>query len=56
MARKLTDRQKSRLWDAQKNHNFQSSNRLEGIEVPLVTLSREEALARIEELRGHYER
>ncbi|EOY5377901.1 YhfG family protein [Cronobacter dublinensis] len=56
MARKLTDRQKSRLWDTQKNHNFQASNRLEGIEVPLVTLSREEALARIEELRGHYER
>ncbi|ELY6198820.1 YhfG family protein [Cronobacter sakazakii] len=56
MPKKLTDKQKSRFWDAQKNHNFQASNRLEGIEVPLVTLSREEALARIDELRGHYER
>lgn len=56
MAKKLTDKQKARLWDRQKNANFQASNRLEGIDVPLITLSRDEALARIDELRGHYER
>ncbi|GGD31109.1 YhfG family protein [Franconibacter pulveris 1160] len=56
MAKKLTDKQKARLWERQKNANFQASNRLEGIDIPLITLSREEALARIDERRGHYER
>ncbi|HDD9598575.1 TPA: YhfG family protein [Escherichia coli] len=50
--KKLTDKQKSRLWELQRNRNFQASRRLEGVEMPLVT----EALARLEELRRHYER
>ena len=54
--KKLTDKQKSRLWELQRNRNFQASRRLEGVEVPLVTLTAAEALARLEELRRHYER
>ncbi|POT55387.1 DUF2559 domain-containing protein [Citrobacter amalonaticus] len=53
---KLTDRQKSRLWEQTRNVNFQASRRLEGIDVPLVTLTAEQALERLEALRGHYER
>lgn len=54
--KKLTDRQKSRLWEQQRNVNFQASRRLEGVESELVTLSAEEANARVEALRRHYER
>nr|WP_318383707.1 YhfG family protein [uncultured Enterobacter sp.] len=54
--KKLTDRQKSRLWEQQRNANFQASRRLEGVESELVTLSAEEANVRLEELRRHYER
>lgn len=54
--KKLTDKQKSRLWEQQRNANFQASRRLEGVESALVTLSAEEAQARLEELRRHYER
>ncbi|MDD7849103.1 YhfG family protein [Escherichia coli] len=53
--KKLTDKQKSRLWELQRNRNFQASRRLEGVEMP-VTLTAAEALARLEELRRHYER
>ncbi|MGK3400763.1 YhfG family protein, partial [Escherichia coli] len=42
---KLTDKQKSRLWELQRNRNFQASRRLEGVEMPLVTLTAAEALA-----------
>ncbi len=56
MVKKLTEKQKSRLWQQQRSRTFQASNRLEGIEVPLITLTLEEALARINEVRGHYER
>ncbi|WP_436877321.1 YhfG family protein [Siccibacter turicensis] len=56
MTKKLTEKQKSRLWERQRNLNFQASRRLEGVEIPLVELSEEEALARIEALRGEYER
>ena len=56
MTKKLTDRQKSRLWEQDRNVNFQASRRLEGIESPLVTLTPVEAMTRIEELRRHYER
>lgn len=49
--KKLTDKQKSRLWELQRNRNFQASRRLEGVEMPLVTLTAAEALARLEELR-----
>ena len=52
--KKLTDKQKSRLWELQRN--FQASRRLEGVEMPLVTLTAAEALARLEALRRHYER
>ena len=54
--KKLTDKQKSRLWELQRNSNFQASRRLEGVEMPLVTLTAAEALARLEALRRHYER
>ena len=54
--KKLTDRQKSRLWEQQRNTNFQASRRLEGVDSPLVTLSADEAQIRLEELRRHYER
>ncbi|MBM3072843.1 YhfG family protein [Enterobacter sp. RHBSTW-00994] len=54
--KKLTDKQKSRLWEQQRNANFQASRRLEGVESPLVTLSAQAAQERLEELRRHYER
>ncbi|AGB76411.1 YhfG family protein [Pseudocitrobacter corydidari] len=54
--KKLTDKQKAQLWEKTRNENFQASRRLEGADIPLVTLSREDALTRIEQLRGHYER
>ena len=31
MTKKLTDRQKSRLWEQDRNVNFQASRRLEGV-------------------------
>jgi hypothetical protein len=54
--KKLTDKQKSRLWEQQRNTNFQASRRLEGVDSPLVTLSAQDAEVRIQELRRHYER
>ncbi len=51
----LTDKQKSRLWEQTRNTNF-ASRRLEGVTVPLVTLTAEEALARLAMLRREYER
>ena len=54
--KKLTDKQKSRLWEQQRNANFQASRRLEGVDSPLVTLSAQEAEVRLDELRRHYER
>ncbi len=54
--KKLTDKQKSRLWEQRRNVNFQGSRRLEGVDIPRVTLSAEDALARLDELRRHYER
>ena len=54
--KKLTDRQKNRNWEQQRNTNFQASRRLEGLDSPLVTLTEQEAQARLEELRRHYER
>lgn len=52
----LTDKQKTRLWECTRNRNFQASRRLEGVDIPLVTLTADEALARLEALRRHYER
>lgn len=54
--KKLTDKQKSRLWEQQRNTNFQASRRLERVDSPLVTLSAQDAEVRIQELRRHYER
>ncbi len=54
--KKMTDKQKSRLFQQRRNENFQASNRLEGFDTELVTLAAEEALQRISELRSHYER
>nr|WP_196239066.1 MULTISPECIES: YhfG family protein [Citrobacter] len=44
------------MWEQRRNANFQASRRLEGVDIPRVTLSAEDALARLEELRRHYER
>lgn len=54
--KKLTDKQKSRIWEQRRNVNFQGSRRLEGVDISQVTLNAEDALARLEELRRHYER
>ncbi|POP43197.1 DUF2559 domain-containing protein [Superficieibacter electus] len=54
--KKLTDKQKTRLWEHLRNENFQASRRLEGVDIPLQSLTAEDALARLEELRRHYER
>ncbi len=54
--KKLTDKQKSRLWESTRNRNFQASRRLEGVDTPRVDLDTEQALARLEALRRHYER
>lgn len=54
--KKLTDKQKSRLWEQQRNSNFQASRRLEGVDSPLVTLNAQDVQSRLEELRRHYER
>ncbi|SFU17215.1 Protein of unknown function [Kosakonia arachidis] len=56
MPKKLTDRQKSRLWEQLRNVNFQASRQLEGIDRELITLTAEEANLRLAELRRHYER
>ncbi|WP_434638432.1 YhfG family protein [Klebsiella sp. I138] len=53
--RSLTDKQKSQLWEQTRNANFQASRRLEGAEIPLVTLTAERALARLAELRRRHE-
>ncbi|VYU02440.1 YhfG family protein [Metakosakonia massiliensis] len=52
MPKKLTDRQKSRLWEQYRNVNFQASRRLEGVDSPLVTLTPDEAEARLAEIKG----
>lgn len=52
MTKKLTDRQKSRLWEQQRNVNFQASRRLEGVDSPLVTLTAEEVETRLAEIKG----
>ncbi|WP_061386644.1 YhfG family protein [Salmonella enterica] len=54
--KKLTDKQKSRFWEQRRNVNFQQGRRLEGIAIPLVPRTADEALARLDELRRHYER
>ncbi|HEY0207878.1 YhfG family protein [Acerihabitans sp.] len=54
--KKLTEKQKARLFQQRRNENFQASNRLEGFITEPVTLTAQEALLRINELRRHYER
>ncbi len=44
--KKLTDKQSPSL-ELQRNRNFRASRRLEGVEMPLVTLTAAEALARL---------
>ena len=56
MTKKLTERQKSRLWEQQRNINFKASRQLEGVNIEQVTLTAEDANMRIEALRGQYER
>ncbi|CAM7978664.1 YhfG family protein [Atlantibacter hermannii] len=56
MSKKLTDKQKSRLWEQKRNINFQASLRLEDRDIPLVELNADEAEQRLQEFRGHYER
>jgi hypothetical protein len=54
--KKLTDKQKSRLWEQQRNSNFQASRRLEGVDIPLITLNVKDVQSRLDELRRLYER
>ena len=54
--KKLTDKQKSRLWESVRTRNFHASRRLEGIDTPLIALDAGEALASLEALRRRYER
>lgn len=54
--KKLTDKQKAQLWERTRNANFQASRRLEGVDIPRVTLTDEQAQERLEALRRHYER
>lgn len=54
--KKMTEKQKARLFQQRRDENFQASNRLEGYTVEPVTLTAPEALARLDELRRHYER
>ncbi|MBB3322653.1 MULTISPECIES: YhfG family protein [Atlantibacter] len=56
MSKKLTDKQKSRLWEQKRNGNFQASLRLEGRDIPLIELNADAAEQRLQELRGQYER
>jgi len=56
MAKKLTARQKTRLWEQQRNVNFQASRALEGLECALVPLTAEEAQARLDAHRTQHER
>ena len=53
--RSLTDKQKSQLWEHTRNVNFQASRRLEGAAISLVTLTAEQALARLAEIRRRHE-
>lgn len=53
--RSLTDKQKAQLWEQTRNVNFQASRRLEGVAIPLVTLTAEQALARLAEIRRRHE-
>ncbi|WP_410013252.1 YhfG family protein [Sodalis sp. C49] len=54
--KKMTEKQKARLFQQRRNENFHASNRLEGFTAEPVTLTAQEALLRIDELRRHYER
>lgn len=56
MTKKLTDKQKSRLWEQKRNGNFQASLRLEGRDIQLVELNADQVEQRLQEIRGHYER
>ncbi|WP_213993256.1 YhfG family protein [Sodalis sp. dw_96] len=54
--KKMTDKQKARLYQQRRNENYQQSQRIQGFPADEVTLTAEEALRRINELRSHYER
>ncbi|WP_073983924.1 YhfG family protein [Salmonella enterica] len=54
--KKLTKKKKSRFGEQRRNFTSQKSCRLEGMETPLVPRTADEALARLDELRRHYER
>ncbi|MBV8044227.1 YhfG family protein [Pluralibacter sp.] len=54
--KKLTDKQKTQLWERTRNANFQASRRLEGVDIARVLLTDEQARERLEALRRHYER
>ena len=53
--KKLTEKQKIRLFQQYRSVNFQDSQRLEGLDAQRVTLAPEEALGRITAFRSLYE-
>lgn len=54
--KKMTDKQKARLFAQRRNENFCASNRLEGYDTAPVALEGEALSARLDALRRHYER
>lgn len=55
MAKKMTLKQKEKLFQQRQNQNFKASTSLDGFEVEEVALDAEQALQRLAELRAHYE-
>ncbi|WP_114193053.1 YhfG family protein [Edaphovirga cremea] len=55
MAKKMTLKQKEKLFQQRQNQNFKASTALDGFEVEEVALDAEQALQRLAELRAHYE-
>ncbi|WAT00827.1 YhfG family protein [Rouxiella chamberiensis] len=56
MATKLTDKQKEQFYRKRRNLNFQGSTALDGLTLELIDLTDEQIAARLEEVRGKYER
>ncbi|MEG3110782.1 MULTISPECIES: YhfG family protein [Pantoea] len=54
MAHKLTDKQKSALWQQRRAASYQASCRLEGFTLNELALKGEDAQARLESLRRQY--
>ncbi|TCV93645.1 YhfG family protein [Biostraticola tofi] len=54
--KKITEKQKERHFLARRNENYRESLRLDGHDLPLVTLDASETEQQIQQLRARYER